>query len=158
MYEIGTYAGEAAEVFARYFPEVHCVDPFDFPLDGEALQFSWAEVESSFDERARLNFNIYKHKGLSVDVARSVASQSLDFVYIDADHSYKAVRSDIEAWFPKVKPNAFIGGHDFSYMQPGVPKAVLEFFELPYTTGKGGVFPEGHIMLFPDSSWLVRKE
>src|SRR5208282_1648215 len=156
MYEIGTYAGEAAEVFARYFDEVNCVDCFDFPYESEDhSRYGWAEVEASFDERARLNPNIKKHVGFSLDHAKLVPNGSVDFVYIDADHAYASVKADIVAWYRKIKPKGFIGGHDFTYYQLGVPKAVTEMFPLEISTGKKGIFPPKTIMLYPDTSWLV---
>ena len=38
---------------------------------------------------------------------------SLDFVYLDANHKYEEVKADIEMWFPKLKSNGIISGHDF---------------------------------------------
>jgi hypothetical protein len=39
--------------------------------------------------------------------------RSLDFVYIDADHSYEIVKKDIKSWYPKVKIGGVIAGHDY---------------------------------------------
>lgn len=38
---------------------------------------------------------------------------SLDFVFLDADHSYEAVRLDIASWLPKVRPGGVLAGHDY---------------------------------------------
>jgi hypothetical protein len=69
----------------------------------------------------------------SLEAAKLYADESLDCVFIDADYSYESVLSDIEAWYPKVKPGGIIAGHDFSFAPytkfPGVVKAVLEFFK-----------------------------
>ena len=48
----------------------------------------------------------------SVAAADHFASAACDFVFIDADHSYEAVRADIRAWTPKVKPGGYLAGHD----------------------------------------------
>jgi hypothetical protein len=60
---------------------------------------------------------------------------TLDFVFLDADHDYQAVRRDLEAWFPKVKRRGLLGGHDYLHPDfPGVRRAADEFFmeqELP---------------------------
>lgn len=50
---------------------------------------------------------------------------SLDFVYIDGDHSYNGVKKDINNYFPKVKSGGVIGGHDIN--SPGILLAVLQF-------------------------------
>lgn len=46
---------------------------------------------------------------------------SVDFVFIDADHSYKGVKADIDAYRKKCR---FLCGHD--YHMEGVKKAVDE--------------------------------
>ena len=40
--------------------------------------------------------------------------ESVDFVFIDCDHSYDGVRGDIENWGPKVKIGGMITGHDIN--------------------------------------------
>lgn len=55
---------------------------------------------------------------------------SLDFVFIDADHSYEGVKNDIEAWLPKVKNGGYLIGHDIHF--DTVKKAVVEFFGTGY--------------------------
>jgi len=52
---------------------------------------------------------------------------NLDFVYIDGNHDYEFVKKDIELYYPKVKKNGVIGGHDFITNYLGVCRAVVEF-------------------------------
>ena len=63
---------------------------------------------------------------------REAASQfeddSLDALFVDADHRYEFVRADIVAWLPKVKPGGLIVGHDYWNKDPGVVRAVDELF------------------------------
>ena len=54
----------------------------------------------------------------------------LDFCYIDGDHSYAGVYSDIRTIWPKMKSGGIMGGHDFHHTWPGVIKAVTEFTAL----------------------------
>lgn len=64
-----------------------------------------------------------------------VQDDSLDMVYIDADHSYKGVLSDLRKSLHKVVPGGWIMGHDYSinkqkcksYYDFGVKRAVTEF-------------------------------
>lgn len=51
---------------------------------------------------------------LSVDAAEIFPSVYFDFVYIDANHSYEAIKSDFKAWLPKVKKGGIIAGDDYS--------------------------------------------
>jgi uncharacterized Rossmann fold enzyme len=66
----------------------------------------------------------------STQAAALVTDGSLDFVFIDADHSYEGARADIRAWRSKVKPGGLLCGHDYEntdYPKFGVTRAVREF-------------------------------
>ena len=61
-----------------------------------------------------------------------IPDKSLDFIYIDADHTYEGVRSDLENYWPKLKPGGILAGHDyieysFRGIKFGVMEAVNEF-------------------------------
>jgi predicted O-methyltransferase YrrM len=51
-----------------------------------------------------------------------------DFIFIDADHSYEAVRADIAAWRRRLVPGGLIAGHDYDAHWPGVMRAVDEAY------------------------------
>jgi hypothetical protein len=54
--------------------------------------------------------------------------ESLDWVYIDANHSYEAAKEDIALWWPKVKKGGILSGHDYAVRESfGVVQAVNEF-------------------------------
>jgi cephalosporin hydroxylase len=50
------------------------------------------------------------------------------FVFIDGDHSYESVLSDVVAWAPLTKTGGVIAGHDCTPSYPGVERAVREYF------------------------------
>ena len=56
-----------------------------------------------------------------------------DFIYIDANHSYHAVRDDLTLWYPKLRPGGLFAGHDYldgsrpPWGEFGVRSAVNEF-------------------------------
>lgn len=75
----------------------------------------------------------------TVEAASHVEDKSLDFVFVDADHSYEACKKDIQAWLPKVKPGGIMTGHDLDW--PTVRQAVEEIFK-------------GHV-IFADHVWGV---
>ncbi len=84
----------------------------------------------------------------SLNAVTRVADESLDFAFIDADHTYKAVKADIHAWWPKIQPDGILCGHDYGYKKDrrgiwGVSKAVNEFAErlkIEVRTGEGHVW------------------
>lgn len=49
----------------------------------------------------------------SVEASLQFADHQLDWVYIDGAHDFRNVWSDLNAWWPKVKPGGFFGGHDY---------------------------------------------
>jgi hypothetical protein len=64
----------------------------------------------------------------SVEAASEVEDAWADFVFVDAAHSYEAVKADIAVWQPKVRTGGWFGGHDYHPSHPGVVKAVDEAF------------------------------
>lgn len=68
----------------------------------------------------------------SEDASRQFEDESVDIVFIDANHTYAEVKKDLNCWFPKVKVGGIIAGHDYVPGHPasdaGVVKAVNEFF------------------------------
>jgi hypothetical protein len=63
---------------------------------------------------------------LSTEAADKYPDESLDFIFIDACHTYNCVKSDLQAWYPKLKKGGCIAGHDYDL--PSVKAAVDEFF------------------------------
>ena len=54
-------------------------------------------------------------RGFSTEVSGQFADSSIDLVYVDAAHDYRSVRADILAYWPKLKPNGIMAGHDFEH-------------------------------------------
>ena len=66
-------------------------------------------------------------QGFSADMAGLVPDNSLSLVYLDGDHSYNGVWTDLVAWFPKLKVGGVLAGHDFLAPEYGVKQAVEDF-------------------------------
>lgn len=65
--------------------------------------------------------------GDSAHCMQNYANESLDFIFIDGDHSYEGAKRDILACLPKLKPGGIIAGDDFDMNEfPGVTLAVTE--------------------------------
>ena len=123
-----------------YKGKIILVDSFD---EHEKISYDKASApvskSSEIEKECRANMkgkNCEVIKGYSVEVAKTIPNESLDWVYIDADHRYEAVRDDLRAWFPKVRKGGVMSGHDyinFSTTFPsgeytyGVKQAVKEF-------------------------------
>ena len=71
-------------------------------------------------------------KAFSKDVVDKYEDETIDFIFIDADHEYDGVIQDIKIWYPKVKKGGVIAGHDYTEYFSGVIKAVKEYFGEDY--------------------------
>lgn len=119
--EVGVYKGKTFKHLVE-----NCDDLFMVGID------HW-EGEGQLDEYEHLcqfadmwKDKVVIHRKYSLDAVKLIEDNSLDFVFIDAHHSYESVLEDIHAWTPKVKANGWIIGHDISY--PSVSDAVNECF------------------------------
>jgi predicted O-methyltransferase YrrM len=119
--EVGVNYGQSAAYLAEQFDELCCVnariDLVDIGLErvGAHLDYVTHRIGA-------------RHRGASLDVARSYGEHSVDAVFIDADHEFGPVQADIAAWRGKVRRGGVIGGHDFCNQYPGVIQAVTEAF------------------------------
>lgn len=90
----------------------------------------WPTVEPNFTAHMKPLEGHFRTMfgGDSFDRAKEFADKSIDFCFIDANHTYEFVSRDIEAYLPKMKPGGVIAGHDYNFQHPGVIKAVNEAF------------------------------
>jgi hypothetical protein len=113
-----------------------CVDTWRGSLDEEIHQTDPGVVNDTlFDE---FNKNLERvrdyytaHRMTSVEASHLYQDNSLDFVFIDAQHTYEAVLEDILAWLPKVKSGGILAGHDIFHIP--VKKAVEQQLGTDYT-------------------------
>jgi MMP 1-O-methyltransferase len=60
----------------------------------------------------------------SLDAAKRFKDESVGMIFIDASHEYEDIKSDLQAWIPKICPEGIIAVHDCNWF--GVNKALLE--------------------------------
>jgi len=121
-----------------------CVDMWDFVETSE--EFTKDEFSGLFEKFVN-NITPVKDyinivRSLSWEAADRYQDNSLDFVFIDAAHDYTSVTKDLIAWYPKIKNNGVIAGHDYA-PNVGVYAAVNNFF-----ADKGTVEQDGVCLLY----------
>jgi len=121
--EIGVFEGLHAESLAKTLrpKKLYLVDPYAGYDDGQ--------ITSAVIEVARREAHKRLHGG-NVNFLRCKSTEAdltgLDFIYIDGDHRYEAVKADLDYWWPRLNNLGVIGGHDFG-IWPGVVRAVTEW-------------------------------
>ena len=80
-------------------------------------------------EKFKKYSNVKAIRKESMDAVNDFDDGYFDFIYIDALHEYKHVKSDLNAWYPKLKDGGLFAGHDYkrSRAKLGLCNAVDEF-------------------------------
>lgn len=120
MAEVGVWKGEFAQAVLRACPAVQryfMIDPWrrldqwnkPMNIDDHAFETIYNEAlrrtEFAGDRRIVL-------RGTTLEVIGDIPYASLDFVYIDGDHTLRGVTIDLIACYAKVKPGSYVGGDD----------------------------------------------
>ena len=140
--EVGVFRGDLSQRLLREHESLtlYMVDPwtthennevyknsgdFHATLPQEAQDFLYEEtkrVVAPFLNRAIIL------REFSICAALKFEDNSIDFAFIDAQHTYEGVSEDVRIWKPKIKSGGWLCGHDFGRDKfPGVTKAVVEF-------------------------------
>lgn len=103
-------------------------------------------------------YSLTEMKGKSVDCANIFSDESLDFVYIDADHSYESVKADFNAWYPKVRTGGIISGHDYGENDCiGVKQFIDEFMKLNPSCEMKFTYDDFWNLMEYQSWWMIKK-
>lgn len=114
--EIGVEGGLFSLTLLRAHPklELYCVDPWQ-SYDGYIDSINDKNLSDVFkiaQERLK-GYNVHFVRDFSMKAVRHFADESLDFVYIDANHNLPWVMDDIIQWEKKVRPGGIVAGHDY---------------------------------------------
>ena len=86
------------------------------------------KLHQKVHDRFKKYENIYIYQMTSKEaVTNWFREDYFNFLYIDANHNYEAVKEDLELWWPKVKKYGILSGHDWNKPKAGVEQAVREF-------------------------------
>jgi len=131
--EIGVWKGDFAASILGECPTIqkyYMVDPWaQLPDWNKPFNVSNKEFKAVYDEALKkTDFAAKKRqvlKGKTKDVISQIDDSSLDFVYIDGDHTLRGITVDLINALPKVKDGGLIGGDDFT-MSPWQHNAKYE--------------------------------
>jgi hypothetical protein len=134
--EIGVHKGEFSDSLLRFTnpKKLYLIDCWEYqdPLVyDDSANTPHAEQEKLYQQtlmRFAEDSRVEVVRKYSKDAVNLFENESLDLVYIDANHAYDAVKDDLNIWWPKVKKGGMLSGHDY-FIHPtfGVIQAVNEF-------------------------------
>jgi len=118
--EIGSFVGRyARHILDNWKGTLYLIDPWREPPENSDVEGSVNNVVNpetmlkatktleGVEDRA-IMMRAFSHQ-----VVDLFQDESLDFIYIDGDHSYKGAKQDIESWYPKIKKGGLVAGHDY---------------------------------------------
>ena len=122
--EIGSFKGKSAAFMAVEIAnsgkkiKFDCVDPMKLLGHYADSAKEHPEVYEGYDAASfhqrlitvRGYYNL--HAMTSDDAVNLYEDKSIDFLMIDGDHSYEAVKKDVINWIPKIRPGGLIMGDD----------------------------------------------
>lgn len=139
--EVGVLHGKTSAVLLQRLPNLflYLADPwikYDCVVVGQRKVFGKRFMNDAYVQAVTRTHFAKDRRGVmrmtSRLAVRSIIAESLDFVFIDADHRYESVLADLALWADKVRPGGLICGHDIDNPVGagdwGVRQAVQEFF------------------------------
>lgn len=115
--EIGVKEGEYSEIICRSGLKLYGIDPYlkyDDYVEPETQESLNQAMEKAANRLKSYDFT--QIRKTSMGALDEFPDESLDFVYIDGNHSFKFVTEDIFEWSKKVKKGGIIAGHDYVYL------------------------------------------
>lgn len=156
--ELGVALGENMTYFMEQCPNLNLygIDPWFSYKDWDG---NIASQETMDQYHAMALKNLAPYIGTRAHLIRNIsknasdlfADESIDYVFIDGDHSYECAKMDMYYWYPKVRRGGIFSGHDIQL--PAVQKALGEF-----VNERGIVLPNnGRPNLCDVQAWWWRK-
>ncbi|TES92947.1 MAG: class I SAM-dependent methyltransferase [Candidatus Cloacimonadota bacterium] len=129
--EIGIYRGANAGFYLKELDIklVSLIDPYVgygnySPVKVGLKHFEEAE-KLAHEKLRNYERRIMWVKKKSSEAVKFIDDNSLDFIYIDGNHSHDSVAEDVTLYYPKLKMGGLLAGHDYDIET--VRKAVDDF-------------------------------
>lgn len=140
--ELGVYKGKYTQTIATRAPNMELIGVDAWTTYDGYLDYLPGDLETVGYPQAVARTSQYPNvklvRGWSKDVAPTIPDGSLDYLFIDANHTYECCKEDIALWAPKVREGGIVMGHDYfdtnnhrrlKHLNFGVIRAVNEWVE-----------------------------
>ena len=124
--EIGVYQGRFTEcILPIVRPKMlHLIDPWKYQpgpefrgaMYGSKVPGGQQRMDRmySYISKAFRCDNVQIHRGTSAELSTQFPDNYFDWIYVDGDHHYGAVKQDLELYLPKVKPGGLVALDDYN--------------------------------------------
>lgn len=157
--EIGVSRAENAESMIQHLDikKLYLIDPYQmYRVEKSMKEYMFLEGSGFKGENvAKRRLGKYEDKielvwlkTISRFAVDNIGDGELDFIYIDGNHYYREVKSDMKLYWPKVKIGGLFSGHD--YNRKAVKDAVNDIL------GKENVMAKKGAHYIPDW-WIIKK-
>ena len=123
--EVGSYLGASTCFLAHgshgKARSVYAVDTWQNHAMTEGQKDTYAQFLKNTSPFGEI---VIPLRGFSTEIAKNFQHE-IDLLFLDGDHSYEGLKSDLDAWLPKMKRNGMVVFHDYGWSE-GIQKAVQE--------------------------------
>jgi hypothetical protein len=141
--EIGVWKGDFSKmILDRTDPDLlYLVDPWEYQPEFSGMWYGGKRAKKQEDmdviyESVRSELgsrpDVRLIRGYSTEAASQIENGTLDWVYIDGNHTFEHVKTDLETYYPKVRQGGYLIGDDYDWGEDkGFPvqKAAEEFVQ-----------------------------
>lgn len=135
--DLGTYKGLSAIIFSLaadrvvtydVYERIHQIDSYadETGHNYRKLHNSEGHTLGSVGKTLSQYGNIVAMQDHTAHAAARWNGEAVDFLFVDADHSYDGTVANIKAWWPHIAPHGLIVLHDNNDIHPGVMRVVSE--------------------------------
>jgi len=176
--EIGSWKGHSSVVISRvlkrFGKSLICIDHWKgSPKTDDSLLAQVEDIYEVFKKTLKyyeVEDSVIPMKMDSLEAVKNFDDESIDFLFLDADHRYIQFKQDLEAWYPKVKNGGFICGHDcesyYTLLEPELKDRLeayiegdcLEGHHIGVIKGLHDFFNEDYSMVEETRIWFKEKD
>lgn len=140
--EVGVWKGDLSRHISQLpISRLYLIDPWQSinDFEGRLHNTDQKKLDNIYQMvRRRFFFNkkVRLIRKFSADAMADIEDNSIDWIYIDGNHSYEFVKEDLNGWWPKLKSGGYLCGDDYTdgehqveVLKFGVVQAVDEFIE-----------------------------
>ncbi len=138
--EVGVHAGDTTSFLLKSLPGIknyYAIDPWKIyeMYDGNKYKKPANKKYKTFPLAKKNFYKVIKpyrnrvtvYEMTSIAAIKHIPKNSLDWIFIDANHEYEYIKENLRIWTIRVKHGGLISGHDYGNKWKGIKQAVDEF-------------------------------